>query len=306
MMRAMLAAPANTRLPGDWVTLDDVILAAASRADQSERIEAYWDLCSSIADYFLGLREQEEIARLRQAVRSASGALDQAERNLAVRVSTAERAARASQMRLASLMGRGPDRLPLPANPPHCGKYDTRHDRVFASRPSAEADELNQLIPLRFAELQAASAAVTRSEQWLMDAAASRMSMPDEASLLRALELLALERRAFVQIARDYNRRIARYVELAAPGQVGPDQLIGMLIKRDNSATATRSGSSSPPADRRSDNRSADGQVATAGWTSTDPTAAAAVRDEQVNPASAQTPPMEPGERSLLVTPREK
>lgn len=48
--------------------------------------------------------------------------------------------------------------------------------------------------------------------------------------MIRALELLALNRRAFVQIAKDYNRRIARYAELATPGRVNNDLLVSMLV----------------------------------------------------------------------------
>jgi hypothetical protein len=308
MMRAMLDAPSTSRLSGTWVALDEVVASAASRGDQSVRIEAYWDLCSSTADYFLGLREQDEMQRLRQAFQRPSAALEQAAKQLVVRVGTAERAARASQMRLAVLMGRGPEGLPLPASPPHCGSYQTRHDQVFAGRRSAEADELSQLIPQRHAELEDACAAVNRSDEWLRSLAASPGGLPDETTLLRALELLALERRAFVQIARDYNRRIGRYVELAAPGQVGPDRLIGMLIRRDAAATATRPGSTSAPADRRSQSGTS-GQSTFAGetghWTSAEPgRMSSALRDESITPVSGESTPPASEERSLLVPAR--
>jgi hypothetical protein len=316
----MLAASPNTRLTGEWVTLDEIVAGAASREEQSERIEAYWDLCSSLADYYLGLREQEEINQLKRVLPRTSAALDQAAQTLAVRVGTAERAARASQLRLASLSGRGAGRLPLPANPPHCGSYETRFEGVFVGRASAEASELNQLLPLRYAELREACAAVSRSQDWLTEVAASR-SIPDEIALLRALELLALERRAFVQIARDYNRRIARYVVLAMPGQVDSVRLIGMLIKREPPATATRPPSAPSPWNRQSQT-GADGRPTFAdgsgGWVPVEKAnLAIARRDEAVTPVSGETapkephersllvaPPMEPGERSLLVTPR--
>ena len=68
---------------------------------------------------------------------------------------------------------------------------------------------------------------VTRSEQYL-DSVASRGG--DGTDSLSALRLLALQRRAFVQIARDYNERIARYSELASPGQLSAGRLTGMLI----------------------------------------------------------------------------
>ena len=84
-----------------------------------------------------------------------------------------------------------------------------------------------------------AAAAVTRAEEWLTSSERPRADA-DGTGTLRALELLALHRRAFVQIARDYNRRIARYVELATPGEIGSERLIGMLIMRAGASTATR------------------------------------------------------------------
>ena len=113
---------------------------------------------------------------------------------------------------------------------PHCGDYHTRYDQIFAGRSSAEAQQLAALLPLRYSELKDACAAVTRAEEWLNTTASRDAS--DGVETVRALELLALRRRAFVQIARDYNRRIARYTELSTPGQVGSERLIGMLIKR--------------------------------------------------------------------------
>jgi hypothetical protein len=306
MMRAMMAPHNSSRLSGEWVTLNEIISSAAPRSDQSKQIEAYWDLCSSVADYFLGLREQEEIRRLRGIFPNAGVALQRAEQELAVRVGTAERAARASQLRLASLSGRGSDRLPLPANQPFCGTYETLYEQVFVGRSSVEAAELNELISLRQAELQDACDAVNRTDGLLRDMSARPSSLSDEA-VLQALELIALQRRAFVQIARDYNRRIARYVELARPGQIAPEQLIGMLIRRNPSATATRP-ASSLPADRRSQTGPEGRQTFADGWSSADTDTMATAttlpstppRDDSVAPASAELRPIEYGERSLL------
>ncbi len=197
--------------------------------------------------------------------------------------------------------------MPLPVSPPHCGSYQTRHEQVFAGRSSTEADELAQLIPLRYSELQDACAAVTRSEDWLATVSSSRATA-DEATILARLELLALQRRAFVQIARDYNRRISRYVELAAPGPLESARLIGMLIKREATATATRSSATAPPTNRQSRSVPAGTQTfadGTDGWTAMDATVSSTLqRDEAVRPASAVEPAIEPGEHSLLVVPQ--
>jgi hypothetical protein len=303
MMRAMLTPPRDSRLGGPPVTLESVVASAASRAEQTQRVEAYWDLCSSVADYYLGLREQEELRRLRSLVPSLGPAGQQAENELAVRVGTSHRAALASQYRLASWIGPLTG-LPLPEDIPHCGSYQTHYQEIFRGRTSIEAQELAALLPLRYAELKDAAAAVTRAEEWLNSVAAARSDNSDVTGTLRALELLALRRRAFVQIVRDYNRRIARYSELATPGQIDAGRLIGMLIKRDTPSTAIRPFAPAAPLNRQSQDSISlpPGTFADEGWTPLgDGAATGASRGEAVQPASAVAPPDRRQERSLLV-----
>jgi len=131
----------------------------------------------------------------------------------------------------------------------------------------------------------------------------------DGANTLSALELLALRRRAFVQIARDYNRRIARYAELSTPGEIGADRLVGMLIKVDVPSTATRpslpTGASGPQSQRST---LPPRTFADEGWQSaTQSVARATTDDDSVMATSAEVeasdePPRV--ERSLLVSPR--
>ena len=65
MMRAMLNPPQGSLLRGQPVTLMEAIGGARNRAEQTERVSAYWDMCSAVADYYLGLREQVELGKLR-------------------------------------------------------------------------------------------------------------------------------------------------------------------------------------------------------------------------------------------------
>lgn len=302
MMRAMLTPPQDSRLAGQPMTLEAVVASAASRAEQTQRVETYWDLCSSVADYYLGLREQEELRRLRSLVPTLGPAGQQAENELAVRVGTSHRAAVASQYRLASWIGPSTG-LPLPSDTPHCGSYHTHYQEIFAGRTSVEAQELSALLPLRYTELKDAAAAVTRAEEWLNQVAAARSNTSDTTGTLRALELLALRRRAFVQIVRDYNRRIARYSELATPGQIDANRLIGMLIKRDSSSTATRPFAPAAPPNRQSQNRtSLPPSTFSEGWAPVGGMRTlGSTRDEAVQPASAVAQPARRQERSLLV-----
>jgi hypothetical protein len=305
LMRSMMTPPRGSQLSGRPTALAEVVANATSRAEQTQRVEAYWDLCSSVADYYLGLREQEELRQLIATVPRIGPTLQVAEKELAVRIHTAQRAALASQYRLANLVGAGPTALPLPADLPHCGSYHTMYAEIFASRPSAEAHELSELLPLRYSELKAAAAAVTQAEDWVRKVASAGSANTDGTGTAMALELLALHRRAFVQIARDYNRRIARYSELATPGEIGADRLIGMLIKRET--TAAQRSAAGPPPNRQSNNSPANRPSTFAqGWEpSGNSQAGMTIRDSAVEPAAAAAIQGDPRlERSLLVKPR--
>ena len=192
MMQAMLTPPRDSQLRGEPVRLVDVVSSGRTRNEQTQRIEAYWDLCSSVADYYLSVREQEELRGLSSAASRQSAALQEAEKKMVVRSDTSLRAARASQFRLAGFIGRGPNNLPLPADMPHCGTYTSRYDQVFAGRSSPEAQGLAQLLPMRYAELDDAAVGVSGAEDWLKGVI-SRNENSDAAGNLRALELLALQ-----------------------------------------------------------------------------------------------------------------
>ena len=195
-------------------------------------VQEYWALTATVADYYLGLHEAEELGRLRQRLPTYSQAIGEAQAAQRARVDTSYRAARAAQYRLARLMGTGTQ--PLPSDIPFCGPYATRFNEIFASRPPEEARLLNELIPLRLGEVQDAMSGVRRSEKWLDKVAADQGPSTMGDGMIRALELLALNRRAFVQLVRDYNLQIHRYTQLATSGEVAPEQLVAMLIRTDS------------------------------------------------------------------------
>ncbi|HEX5470596.1 MAG TPA: hypothetical protein VFW73_01860, partial [Lacipirellulaceae bacterium] len=304
LMRAMLTPMPGSQLRGTPVRLIEVISTGNTRTEQSRRVDAYWDLCSSVADYYLGLREQDEFRKLGTYVSQPAAAWQQAGKELDVRIDTSLRAARASQLRLASLIGRSANSVPLPADMLHCGTYISHYEQIFAGRNSPEAYDLAQLLPLRYAELKNTAAGVSRAEDLLDSSVRGQNS--DGTAGIEALELLALRRRAFVQIARDYNRRIARYAELAMPGEIGAERLADMLIIRPGSSNSTPSSTSAPPGKRQSsDVETSPPRTFVNEWSSAIPgeTKHAAKRDEAVHPASAnETVPRT--EHSLIVPPR--
>ncbi len=224
----MLKAHPDSRLTGTPMPLSSLLAGTASRVQQSQLIEAYWALTSATADYYLGLHEADELGKLRQRVPTFSTALNEALSNLNGRVDTSLKAARAAQLHLGQLSSAG-SRI-LPADTPFCGPYVTRYEEIFAGRGSEQARLLSELLPARLNELQEAAEAVERSEQSLAKVAADRAG-GNGTGMIRALELLALNRRAFVQIAKDYNLQISRYTRLATPGDIDTGRLVAMLIR---------------------------------------------------------------------------
>jgi hypothetical protein len=304
MMKKMLSPPTGSQLTGYPTTLLNVVTGARTRHEQAHRIDAYWDLCSSVADYYLGVLEHGELQQLQALLPGAGAAFQQAQTEFEVRLATSRLAAVASQRRLASMVGASGTSLPLPADPPHCGSYQTRYQQIFAQRPSVEAQELAALLSSRYSELKDAATAVSRAKAWTNEVA-QRDSEGIET--LRALELLALRRRAFVQIARDYNRRIARYTELSTPGDLSAERLVGMLIKVTVPPTATRPDPPTETSGRQSRTTTPPPSTFAGdeGWESaSDIIGREAVQDEAVMPASAEEAKGPRQERSLLVTPR--
>lgn len=303
-MRAILEPPPQASLSGTPISLTQVVAMAGSRDYQSTCIDAYWDLGICVADYYLAIREQDEIRRIQEGMPSTatSAAWQEAGEQLAVRLRTSELAATAAQHRLASLLGRGMTlrQLPLPADVPHCGDYDTRYEQNFAGRPHPEAQELAALLPLRYEQLKVAAAGVSLEEERL-----AQLGMglgADEQTLLQAAESLSLRRREFMQLAGDYNRRIARYTELATPGEIGSGRLVSMLISNPHSADSPASGGRFDDILDQQSRGAAPPQTFAEGWTPAR-TGDSPRRDRSVEQASAESQTQH-REKSLLVSPR--
>lgn len=238
VLERMLEPPQDSQLTGTPVSLATVVASATTREDQALRIEAYWNLTAAAADYYLGVAEVEELSQLRKKVSTYSTSLNEAQSTLATRADTSLKAARVAQHRLARMMGGAA--MPLPADIPFTGPYATRLSSAFPGGAPAEARLIHELLPLRLAELQDGAEAVSRSAAWFDRVRNETGSGGDETGIVRALELNALNRRAFVMLARDYNLQISRYTQLFAPERLDTGRLVAMLIRtpRGDGSTA--------------------------------------------------------------------
>lgn len=222
----MLEAPSNSQLAGTPMSLSSIVSTAGSREDQAQRVEAYWTLTAAVADYYLGVAEVDELTQLSRRLSTYSTAMTEAQSNLTTRADTSLKAARVAQYRLAKMIG---GVMPLPTDVPFTGPYATRLQTAFPGGVPEEARLIHDLLPLRLAELQDGADAVSRSQKWFDRVVAQGGS--DETGIVRALELNALNRRAFVMLARDYNLQISRYTQLFAPERIDTGRLVAMLIR---------------------------------------------------------------------------
>jgi hypothetical protein len=235
LMRTLLAPPRSGQLPGVPITLGDAVRGAATRSEQNDRARAYWDLAAAVAQYYLAVLENAELPVLRQAVAAPSAAWNSTADDFARRLEHTRQSATAAQLRLHRLMGDAAGAsLPLPADLPHCGRYNTRFDEIFAGRQDPAAAQLNYLLPLLQTELMAGARLVAEANDWLTFVSERREPTNDGTGLLYAYELFVQRRQAFVEAARQYNMQIVAYTELAAPDEIGPDRLVSMLIRVSN------------------------------------------------------------------------
>ncbi len=168
---------------------------------------------------------------MQQGVTRPSAQWEQSRISLNQREKVARQSAEMAQVRLQRMLGRTAGPLPLPSDLPHCGAYDTRYDEIFSGRlPAPEAQQLNELLPLSHQEIRNQADNVVAAHSWRETASQRRDPQTDGRGLLKAHELLSLSRQTFIQSLRSYNVNIARYAEIASPGQIDTGRLVAMLI----------------------------------------------------------------------------
>lgn len=232
LMQELMQAPAGAPLAGTSITLGEAVRDSRSRQDQTQRAKAYWDLAAAVADYYLAVLEAQELDAFRAGIAAPSKQWDLRQADAKTRIDAARLSAQAAQLQLHTLLGGDASSLPpVPADVPHCGRYNAEYNEIFASRPDIVAKKLADVLALRHAELRSMTQAIEEAKAVLEQEVTMRAGSNDGAQLLNAQQLLSLQRRAFVARAREYNQEIAAYTELAAPAEVPADRLVAMMIR---------------------------------------------------------------------------
>jgi hypothetical protein len=240
VLAGMLETPLEGALTGTKLTLAQAVDNALSRADQTQRVVAYWDLSQAVADYYLAYKERTELAALRQGISLPSPDWETARANTEARLQLATDRVHAAQAYLGAVTGNTtPGFAPLPADVPFCGPYETRYAQLFQSRSSALAEQLNELLPRLHSELLTCTVDIAEARKWMFTASDRRGLQSDGNELLKAYLLFTARRQQFLDAVREYNIGIVRYTETATPGTVETERLVAMLIRTGSSPQTT-------------------------------------------------------------------
>ena len=150
MLAQSLALPPDSVLTGRPVRLLSLLSLVQDRRRQLELTHAYWRLVEAVANYSLCLQENHRLERLPSSGEGGAG-LRAARDSLAASLEEAAADAVTAQHELAGLMSLpAAASLPLPADPPHVGLYNTYFREIFASAaPPPRVRLLDRLLPLR-------------------------------------------------------------------------------------------------------------------------------------------------------------
>ena len=232
-----LADPAQFALPGAPTRLAELISRLIDRRQQIEATQTYWKLSAAMAEYRVC---SECVAGLQQLLPAEGAPASPGDAIVAARLAAAEARLReaeaqvlAEQYLLADLTRwTVANALPLPADLPHVGAYDTKFQDVYAGRvPPPRAYLLDRSLPLRLRSLEMRAAAVTAATHAVeADFEAFGKQQLDQVVVLDSIAELARQQRAFLVSVRDYNRDIAEYALSVAPANLSVVRLVGLLI----------------------------------------------------------------------------
>ncbi|MEO2047478.1 MAG: hypothetical protein ABGX16_13010 [Pirellulales bacterium] len=259
LLRSIFTTSHKNRIPGQPRSLADILGDAGgpgevgtntlSRHEQTDRIQAYWDLSAAIAQDGLVQLERIELQALHAGIQTPGVGWQQVFAENQDHAHMTRRAALVAQYKLQQLtsdirpqMTIADEGLPVPADHPHCGVYDTRYDQIFQNRPSEFAWQLHGLLGNQHQQLVRLAEAVESATSRCQQVSRQRPVQSNGSELLRAHENLRLQRRQFMAAVHTYNRTIADYTQLALPKSINAQQLVAMLIYVEPSKPSEQEG----------------------------------------------------------------
>jgi hypothetical protein len=234
MVAEALRLPPGATLFGRSVPLADALASTQGRLRHQDVIRAYWRLAAAIGQYRLCLDECDHLRPVASSRPEDATVLRAARVSAAVAQRNAELDAIRAQRDLSEAAGLSTGlSLPLPADLPHAGPYDTKFQQVYATRtPAPKAYLIDRVLPVRFEAIERRGAAVRAYEgalEVVTDLYAKGQA--DLPGLLTCLAECGRQRRAFMADVCQYNQDIADYVLTVVGPSTSAQELVTLLIK---------------------------------------------------------------------------
>lgn len=247
LIRGVLAGVGERTVDGQPVTIAEVLSAVTGSDQRLRATQAYWRLAHQVADYRFCVEEANFLEDLpapqagsQQAILASAQAAARAEEALS-RLKTVR-----SQQTLTGLGVRtAADRLPLPADLPFVGVYETRFEALKTQgRASVRLARLHAMLPLERQWLQRQAEAVFAAEEALRKVNQGyQQGQVSLTGVLDGLTQLKNQRRAFLDAVLGYNESIADYAMMVASPDLPVQRIVGMLIEVPDNQSSVLSAS---------------------------------------------------------------
>jgi hypothetical protein len=247
LLRGVLGGTGERPLEGQGVTLAEVLTGAASGEQRVRATRMYWQLAKLAAEHRFCVEETNFLSGLavpqaahQQAVLASAQASAKAEE------ARTRLAALRSQHQLAAVGARTEAvSLPLPADLPFVGVYETRFDSFQARGLAVESlARIHATLPLQREVLQRQADAVYAADTALRELQQGyQAGQVPLGNVLDGFAQLQRQRRALLTSVLEYNESIAEYAFAVASPHLPVDRLVGMLIETSDgqrSVLATR------------------------------------------------------------------
>ncbi len=235
LIRGVLAGVGERAVDGQTITLAEVLAAVPGSDQRLRATQAYWRLARQVADYRFCVEEANFLEDLpspqsdsQQVIwASAQASAHAAEARSRLQTVRCQHVLAAFGVRTAA------DRLPLPADLPFVGVYETRFDALKAQgRASARLARLHAMLPMERQWLQRQAEAVFAADEALRKISRGyQQGQVPITGVLDGLTQLKNERRAFLDAVLGYNESIAEYAMMVASPDLPVQRVVGMLIE---------------------------------------------------------------------------
>jgi hypothetical protein len=215
--------PATAAGDGSPLSLVDLVQKTSSRSRRTEAVQEYWKAAVALLDLRFA---EEELSTLQSGPAPDSSLKRSAVAVARARVAEARMELRRQREELASRYG-APigEPLPLPADRPFVGPYDTKILGIYSSRrPPRDAIELDQLIA-ETGEIAAARGEAAAHASDARNAAGGTIEQ-----YLAAFDRCRDARIAYLAAVRDYNLAIANYALYVSDPSLPAASIAKMLV----------------------------------------------------------------------------